>query len=212
MSADRLMRFVLDLRRGGVTDARVLSALERTPRTHYAPAHLEGLAMDDVALPLEHAQSMTRPSVVGRMITALAPQSGDTVLEIGAGSGYQSAAIADLAQKVVTLDRWSDLVHDARARFSAARLTRINAHLADGFDGFEDEAPYDRIIVNAAVEDLPPALLEQLEAGGVLLAPVGDAREQRLIRYSNGEREDLGPIRFQPLERGLGDAVPATPD
>src|SRR5262245_27058285 len=100
--SDRLMRFVLELRQAGVTDARALSALERTPLTHYAPAHLEGLAMDDVGLPLAHAQTMTRPSVVGRMISALAPQSGDIVLEVGAGSGYQAAAIADLARKVVT--------------------------------------------------------------------------------------------------------------
>src|SRR5262245_49312063 len=204
----RLMRFVLELRRAGVTDARVLAALERTPRTHYAPAHLEGLAMEDVALPLAHTQFMTKPSLVGRMIIALAPQSGDAVLEVGSGSGYQGAVIADLAQKVVTLDRWSDLVHNARARFNADRQTRIHAHLADGFDGFEDEAPYDRIIVNAAVKDLPPPLLDQLKAGGVLLAPVGDARNQRLIRYHNGAREDLGPIRLQPLERGLGDASP----
>ncbi|MGH6950980.1 MAG: protein-L-isoaspartate O-methyltransferase family protein [Vitreimonas sp.] len=204
--SDRLMRFVLELRQAGVTDARALSALERTPRAHYAPAHLEALALDDVGLPLAHAQTMTKPSVVGRVIAALAPQAGDLVLEVGTGSGYQAAAIADLARKVVTLDRWADLVDAARARFSSARQTRVYTFHADGFDGWEDEAPYDRIVINAAVADLPLPLLDQLKPGGVLVAPVGDADRQLLIRYCNGAREDLGPIKFHPLERGLGDA------
>ncbi len=198
------MRFVLELRQAGLTDASALSALERTPRADYAPAHLEGLALDDVGLPLAHAQIMTRPSVVGRVIAALALQAEDAVLEVGTGSGYQAAAIADVARKVVTLDRWRDLVDDARGRFRQARLRRVYAHTADGFDGWEDDAPYDRIVVNAALEDLPLPLLDQLRPGGVLLAPLGDAQSQRLIRYRNGEREDLGPIKFQPLERGLG--------
>jgi protein-L-isoaspartate(D-aspartate) O-methyltransferase len=205
--SDRLMRFVLELRQAGVTDARALSALERTPRAHYAPAHLEGLALDDVGLPLAHAQTMTKPSVVGRVVTALAPQAGDLVLEVGTGSGYQAAAIADLARKVVTLDRWRDLVEAARDRFSSARQTRVYAFHADGFDGWDEDAPYDRIVVNAMVGDLPLPLLDQLKPGGVLVAPVGDPERQRLIRYRNGVREDLGAIKFQPLERGLGDAA-----
>ncbi len=203
------MRFVLDMRQAGVTDARALSALERTPRTHYAPAHLEGLAMDDVGLPLAHAQTMTKPSIVGRMITALAPESGDVVLEFGTGSGFQAAAISVIASKVITLDRWSELTVDARGRFGMARLMRTYAHTADGFDGWADEAPYDRIIVNGALDNLPVALLEQLKPEGVLVAPLGDAQSQRLIRYRNGVREDLGPIKLQPLERGLGEAQPA---
>lgn len=205
----RLMRFVLEMRQAGVTDARALSALERTPRTHYAPAHLEGLAMDDVGLPLAHAQTMTKPSVVGRMVAALAPQSGDVVLDIGTGSGFQAAALSVLAAKVITLDRWGDLTIDARGRFGTARLMRTYAHTADGFEGWSDEAPYERIIVNGALEDIPQALLEQLKPDGVLVAPLGDAQEQRLIRYRNGAREDMGPIRLQPLERGLGDAQDA---
>ena len=199
------MRFVLALRQAGVTDARALSALERTPRTQYAPDHLEGLALDDVGLPLAHGQTMTKPSVVGRMLTALAPAPGEHVLEVGTGSGYQAAAIADVAHKVVTLDRWRDLVADARSRLGRARVMRVFVHVADGFDGWAEDAPYDRIIVNAALEDLPLPLLDQLKPGGVLLAPLGDAERQRLIRYRNGQREDLGPIRFAPLERGLGD-------
>lgn len=203
------MRFVLEMRQAGVTDARALSALERTPRTHYAPAHMEGLAMDDVALPLAYAQTMTKPSIVGRVIAALAPAPGDVVLEVGAGSGFQAAALSTLTHKVVTLERWRKLAADARGRFGAARLMRTYAHVADGFDGWEDDAPYDRIVVNAALPDFPLALLDQLKPGGVLVAPLGDEESQRLIRYRNAEREDLGPIKFQLLERGLaGDEEP----
>lgn len=204
----RLMRFVLELRQAGVTDARALSAMERTPRTHYAPEHLDGLAFDDISLPLAHAQTMTKPSVVGRVLSALSPQPGDTVLEIGAGSGFQTACIASLAHKVVTLERWRALTADARVKFGTARLMRVQAHTADGLDGWADEAPYDRIVVNGALSDIPEALLAQLKPGGVLIAPLGDADSQRLIRYRNGAREDLGPIKFAPLERGLPDEAP----
>jgi protein-L-isoaspartate(D-aspartate) O-methyltransferase len=134
------------------------------------------------------------------------------VLDVGTGSGYQAAAIADLARKVVTLDRWRDLVDEARGRFGRARQMRVYAHVADGFDGWEDDAPFDRIVVNAALEDFPLPLLDQLKPGGVLVAPLGDAQSQRLMRYRNGEREDLGPIRFQPLERGLGDPGEPPPE
>lgn len=208
--AARLMRFVLELRQAGVTDARALSAMERTPRTHYAPEHLDGLAYDDISLPLAHAQTMTKPSLVGRVISALSPQPGDTVLEVGTGSGFQAAAIADLSHKVVTLERWRDLAAEARGRFGRARLMRVFAHAADGFEGWAADAPYDRIVVNAAMSEFPMALLDQLKPGGVLLAPLGDAENQRLIRYRNGQREDMGPVRFQPLERGVSDeAAPA---
>jgi protein-L-isoaspartate(D-aspartate) O-methyltransferase len=200
---DRLMRFVLEMRQAGVTDARALAALERTPRGHYAPPHLEGLALDDVALPLPHGQVMTKPSTIGRMIAALAPAPDDVVLEVGAGSGFQAAALSTLAQKVVTLDRWPDLVVDARGRFGLARLMRTFAYAADGMEGWEEDAPYDRIVVNGALAEFPPALIGQLRGGGVIVAPIGDASEQRLIRYRNGEREDLGPVKFAPLERGV---------
>ena len=187
MSADpaRLMRFVLEMRQAGVTDARALSALERTARPHFAPDHLEGLALDDVGLPLAHAQTMTKPSVVGRVISALAPQDGDVVLEVGAGSGFQAAALSALAHKVVTLDRWSDLVADARGRFGTARLMRTYAHVADGFEGWPEDAPYDRIVVNAAMEDVPAPLLAQLKPGGVLgvvehRAPAGRPLEEQI--------------------------------
>lgn len=195
----RLMRFVLEMRQAGVTDARILSALERTPRPHYAPAHLEGLALDDVGLPLAHAQTMTKPSIVARMVAALDPQPEDVVLDVGTGSGFQAAVLSALARKVVTLERWRDLATDARARFGTARLMRTFAHVADGLEGWAEDAPYDRIIVNAAMEDIPLALLDQLKAGGVLVAPLGE----RLIRYRNGRRDDLGPAKFAAIEEGV---------
>jgi len=200
----RLMRFILELRQAGVTDARVLGAMERTPREHYAPAHLSDLAFDDIALPLPQAQSMTRPAVVGRVITALDVQPGDSVLEVGAGSGYQAAVLSLLGHKVVTLDRWREIAADARMRFGQARLMRVFAHCADGADGWAEEAPYDRIVINAAVEAPPAALLAQLKPGGVLVAPLGGAAAQRLIRWRNDAREDFGPVKFQLLEEGLG--------
>lgn len=204
----RLMRFVLEMRQTGITDARILSALERTPRTHYAPEHLDGLALDDVGLPLAHGQAMTKPSVIARVVAALDPQPNDVVLEIGTGSGFQAAVISVLAHKVISLERWRDLAAGARANIGSARLMRTYVHAADGFDGWEDEAPYDRIVVNAALADLPPALVEQLKPDGILIAPLGDADAQRLIRYRNGAREDLGPIRFAPLERGVEEGEP----
>lgn len=206
----RLMRFVLEMRQAGITAPRALAALERTPRTHYAPPHLEGVALDDVGLPLAHAQTMTKPSVIGRVIAALDPQADDTVLDIGTGSGFQAAALSAIAHRVITLERWRDLAADARGRFGTARLMRTYAHVADGFDGWLDEAPYDRIVINAAVEDFPQALLEQLKPGGVIVAPIGDAGGQRLIRLCNGERHDLGPVKFAALERGIEDG-PAPP-
>jgi len=205
IDAARLMRFVLEMRQAGVTDARALSALERTARAQFAPEHLEGMALDDVNLPLPHAQTMTKPSMVGRAIAALAPEDGDTVLEIGAGSGFQAAALATLAHRVVTLERWRDLAAAARARFGAARLMRVFAHAADGYDGWGDDAPYDRIVVNAALAEFPPPLLAQLKPGGTIVAPLGDALGQRLIRLRNGEREDFGPAAFAPLARGVED-------
>lgn len=206
--AARLMRFVLEMRQAGVTDARTLAALEKTPRTYFAPPHLDGLALDDIGLPLAHAQTMTKPSIVARVVASLSPQPGDTVLEVGTGSGFQTAVIAQLAHKVVTLERLRDLAADARGRFGRARLMRVFAHVADGHEGWPDQAPYDRIVVNAAVAEIPSPLLEQLRPGGVLIAPVGEGDIQRLIRTRNGQHEDLGPVRFQPLVRGVQDDAP----
>ncbi|MGE3143504.1 MAG: protein-L-isoaspartate O-methyltransferase [Hyphomonadaceae bacterium] len=206
--AARLMRFILDLRQAGVTDARALAMLERTPRAAYAPPHLQALAMEDRALPLAHGQIMSKPSLVGRMLAALDLAPEHAVLDIGAGSGFQAAAIASCARRVTTLDRWLDLIVSAREQIGRARLMNVAAHLADGLEGYAAEAPYDRIVLNGAVPEIPLALREQLAPGGIIVAPVQEGgREEgaaRLVRLRKGEPEDLGPIAFAPLEPGLG--------
>lgn len=204
--AARLMRFVLELRQAGVTDPRVLSAIERTPRALYAPEHLRDLGYDDMNLPLAYGEYMTRPSVMGRILSLLAPSEGDTVLEIGTGSGFQAAVLARLAHKVVTLERRRDLAAEARMRIGKARLMRVYVHAADGALGWPEDAPYDRIVVNAACVEAPPlALLDQLKPGGVMLAPVVSDGVQRLVRFSAQGVEDVGPAGFAVLEEGVVD-------
>lgn len=199
----RLMRFVLEMRQAGVTDARTLSAMERTARAHYAPAHLAALALDDGALPLAHGQVMTKPSTVGRVVAALDVQRDHNVLEIGTGSGFQAGVLGDLARRVVTLERWRDLLAEARARLGRARLMNAMAHVADGALGWLEDAPYDRIVFNCAVEEPPDIVFDQLKPGGVLIAPLANRDGQRLIRFRNGQREDLGPSDFAALEPGV---------
>jgi protein-L-isoaspartate(D-aspartate) O-methyltransferase len=198
----RLMRFVLDMRQAGVTDARVLSAMERTPRAAFAPAHMEALALDDVALPLSCGQAMTKPSLVGRMVSALNLTGRERVLEIGCGSGYQTAVLARLCAKVIGLDRHARLVTDARAALGRQRLDPASTALADGLAGFTAGAPYDRIIANGAVEALPQAWLDQAAVGAVIVAPLASARGMRLMLWTVGQAAaplDLGPMDAAPL-------------
>ncbi len=199
----RLMRFALELRQSGITDARVLAAMERAMRTDYAPGHLEGLALDDVGLPLAHGQAMTKPSVIGRVVMALDVGREMSVLEIGTGSGYQSAVLAQLAAKVVTIERWAAIIEDARTRFALTHAQRIFPYYGDGALGWPDEAPFDRIVFNAAVTEPADIVFDQLKPGGVLIAPLIMGDGQRLIRFRNGQREDLGAAKFPLLERGL---------
>ncbi|MEQ1616963.1 MAG: protein-L-isoaspartate(D-aspartate) O-methyltransferase [Terricaulis sp.] len=200
---DRLMRFVLEMRQAGVTDARVLSAIETTPRENFAPEHLRDLAHDDTALPLPGGQTMSRPSLVGQVVSALAPRNDDIVLEIGTGSGYQAGVLAALSFKLVTIDRVRSLVGEARAGFARCGLINAFAHCGDGYDGWPYDAPYDRIVLNVAVTEVPPPVLAQLKPGGVLLAPIHDQQGQRLMRFRNNTRDDLGPANFPNIERGV---------
>jgi len=209
--AERKMRFLFALRSRGVTDARVLNAMERIDRGRFVKGLFAGRAYEDVPLPIASGQTISQPSVVGLMTQALAVTPRDTVLEVGTGSGYQAAILAGLARRVYTVDRHRRLVRDADEIFRELGLANVTAIVADGSFGLPDQAPFDRIIVTAAAEDPPGPLLAQLKPGGIMVLPVGQSDTvQRLIKVTKRESgldyEELRQVRFVPLVEGLGDS------
>ncbi|MBI1985621.1 MAG: protein-L-isoaspartate(D-aspartate) O-methyltransferase [Rhodospirillales bacterium] len=211
MTADaRKAQMMLDLRRGGVTDKRVLAALEKTPREQFLANHFKDRAYDDVALPIGHHQTVSQPTVVGRMTQALEVGPRMKVLEIGTGSGYQAAVLARLCRRLYTIERHPPLLKAAEERFRRLGLVNVTTLAGDGTRGWPEQAPFDRIMVTAAAADVPPILLAQLGDDGIMVIPVGlDENDQSLLkvrRTENGvETEDLGPTRFVPLVAGGAD-------
>lgn len=207
--AERQMQFLFALRSKGVTDGRVLTAMEKTDRAMFVKGHFSDRAYDDMPLPIACGQTISQPSVVGLMTQALQVNPRDKVLEIGTGSGYQAAILSHLARRVYTVDRYKPLVNDARAIFQALDITNLTAFTADGSHGLPEQAPFDRILVTAAAEDPPGPLLAQLRVGGIMVLPVGQSDSvQSLIRVTRSETgfeyEELRPVRFVPLLEGLG--------
>lgn len=208
-TAERKMRFLFALRQRGVTDPRVLAAMERIDRGAFVRGHFEDRAYDDTPLPIPCGQTISQPSVVGLMTQALQVGPRDKVLEVGTGSGYQASILSLLCRRVYTLDRHRRLVSEAEAIFRHFGLTNITAMVADGSHGLPEQAPFDRIMVTAAAEDPPGPLLAQLKIGGIMVVPVGQSDAvQTLIRVrrdENGyEYDELRQVRFVPLVEGLG--------
>jgi protein-L-isoaspartate(D-aspartate) O-methyltransferase len=207
--AERQMRFLYALRSKGVTDARVLTAMERIDRGAFVTGLFAERAYEDMPLPIACGQTISQPSVVGLMTQALAVSPRDRVLEVGTGSGYQAAILSQLARRVYTIDRHRRLVQEAQVLFDAMALANITAFVADGSFGLPDQAPFDRILVTAAAEDPPGPLLAQLKIGGIMVLPVGQSDTvQSLIKVTRSETgfdyEELRPVRFVPLVEGLG--------
>ena len=207
--AERKMRFLYALRSHGVTDSRVLTAMEAVDRGAFVKGLFAERAYEDMPLPIACGQTISQPSVVGLMTQALAPTARDKVLEVGTGSGYQAAILAGLSRRVYTLDRHRRLVREAQEIFLALGLTNVIAMTADGSHGLPEQAPFDRILVTAAAEDPPGPLLAQLRIGGIMVLPVGQSdRVQSLIKVTRTETgfdyEELRPVRFVPLVEGLG--------
>jgi protein-L-isoaspartate(D-aspartate) O-methyltransferase len=203
------MQFLYALRSKGVTDARVLTAMEQVNRADYIKGTFADRAYEDMPLPIACGQTISQPSVVGLMTQALQVSPRDKVLEIGTGSGYQAAILSKLARRVYTVDRYRRLVHAARAVFEANDITNITTFTADGSHGFAEQAPFDRILLTAAAEDPPGPLLAQLRVGGIMVLPVGqsDAVQSliRVTRLETGyEYDELRSVRFVPLLEGLG--------
>lgn len=208
-AAERKMRFLFALRSKGVTDARVLTAMERIDRGPFVRGLFAERAYEDMPLPIACGQTISQPSVVGLMTQALAVQPRDTVLEVGTGSGYQAAILSQLARRVYTVDRHKRLVREAAELFRELGLVNVVAMTADGSFGLPDVAPFDRILVTAAAEDPPGPLLSQLKIGGIMVLPVGQSDAvQSLIKVTRHETgfdyEELRAVRFVPLIEGLG--------
>jgi protein-L-isoaspartate(D-aspartate) O-methyltransferase len=210
---EQLMRLIFTLRSNGVTDTRVLNAIEKTPRHLFVDRAFRDRAYDDIALPIACGQTISQPTVVGVMTQALDVTPRCKVLEVGCGSGYQSAVLARLARRVYALERHKPLAREAAARFKALDLSNVSVRAGDGSKGWPEQAPFDRIIVTAAAEDPPALLLRQLRDGGVMVLPVGQSDDvQSLIRITKTPQgldyQELMPVRFVPLVEGLAEQGP----
>ena len=208
-AAERKMQFLFSLRSRGVTNKRVLNAMERVDRGKYIRGTFEDRAYEDTPLPIACGQTISQPSIVALMTEALDVQPRDKVLEIGTGSGYQAAILSQLARRVYTVDRYSRLVREARAVFEAENITNIIALIADGSRGLPEQAPFDRIILTAASEDPPGPLLAQLRVGGIMVLPVGQSDTVqtlvKVVKTKDGlDYHELRSVRFVPLLEGLG--------
>ena len=203
------MQFLFALRTRGVTDKRVLEAMEGIDRGRFIKGLFSARAYEDMPLPIACGQTISQPSIVGLMSQALQVSPRDKVLEVGTGSGYQAAVLSRLARRVYTVDRHARLVREASATFDELGLVNITAMVADGSHGLPEQAPFGRILVTAAAEDPPGPLLAQLKIGGIMVLPVGQSDAvQTLIRVRRGEDgfdyDELRPVRFVPLLEGLG--------
>jgi protein-L-isoaspartate(D-aspartate) O-methyltransferase len=206
--SDARARIVLALRKAGITDAGVLHAIETVPREVFMSTGFEGRAWEDAALPIECGQTISQPYVVGVMTAALELSGREKVLEIGTGSGYQTAILSKLARRVYTLERYRTLLRMAQDRHESLGLTNVVSKCGDGGLGWADQGPFDRIIFTCAAPVRPDALLGQLAKGGILVAPVGAGAVQELLRYrlrEDGvfEEEALMDVRFVPLLPGV---------
>ncbi len=207
-SAGTRGRLVDRLRDHGIRDERVLKAILQVPRHEFVDEALSSRAYEDTALPISNRQTISQPWVVAKMTEALLDGgSPQKILEIGTGSGYQAAILAHLVPQVFTVERIKELLKTARRRFHALGLHNIHTRHADGHLGWPSQAPFDGIIITAAARTLPSELLEQLRPGGLLVLPLEQQGQQRLLalrRSEDGfEETDLGGVTFVPLLSGL---------
>ena len=199
------------LRGRDIVDERVLEAMERVPRELFVPQELRDRAFDDAALPIGAGQTISQPYMVARIAEELGLDGDERVLDVGTGSGYQAAVLAELADDVHTIERISELTEQAKANLSAAGYDNVMVHVGDGSRGLPEHAPYDAIAVAAAAPTFPQALYDQLRTGGRLVVPVGGRRGQRLevvVRSPEGPAVIRSvPCRFVPLvgEEGFKD-------
>lgn len=205
----RMIQLLMELRRQGVTEAGVLSAMELTPRELFVPEIFKDRAYDNAALPIDCGQTISQPFIVGYMTQALELKPDQRVLEVGTGSGYQTAILARLAKRVYTIERHGELAEQAAARLKSLHLFTIDSRVGDGARGWPGQAPFDRIIVTAAArENPPPELLNQLQIKGVMVIPIDRGGHGQVLirirRTAQGfQSTDLLPVKFVPLLEGV---------
>jgi protein-L-isoaspartate(D-aspartate) O-methyltransferase len=204
----RMARLILALRSQGVTDPKVLGAVERTPRDLFVPELFQDRSWEDSALPIACGQTISQPFIVGLMTQALRVEPRSRVLEVGTGSGYQTAVLSRLCRFVYSVERYRTLLGEAEARLKQLGVSNVFTRFGDGGEGWPEQAPFDRILVTAAAPGEPKALLSQLKPNGILVAPVGKGPVQQLKRYvADGkggfEVETLCDVRFVPLLEGV---------
>ncbi|MCA8962555.1 MAG: protein-L-isoaspartate(D-aspartate) O-methyltransferase [Planctomycetes bacterium] len=197
------------LRTYGIRDESVLGAMTRIPRSRFVPAPFTSEAYIDSALPIGHDQTISQPYIVAAMTEAVVPSPDDRALDVGTGSGYQAAVLAELVREVHSVERIPELVDPARERLDALGYTNVHLHLGDGAGGWPEASPYDIIIVACCCRSVPSALREQLAVGGRLCLPVGEPDGpqvlQLITRVSETvfETESLTDVRFVPMVPGV---------
>lgn len=187
----------------GIKDERVLAAMRKVPRHLFVPEHIRHSAYEDMALPIGENQTISQPYMVAIMTELLELQGNEKVLEVGTGSGYQAAILAELAKEVYTIERFSSLAEEARKRLIELGYTNVHVIVGDGTKGLEEKAPFDRIIVTAAAPKIPEPLINQLNENGIIVTPVGERFSQILVKGKK-ERGKLieeyhTPCVFVPL-------------
>ncbi|HET19911.1 MAG TPA: protein-L-isoaspartate(D-aspartate) O-methyltransferase [Chromatiales bacterium] len=200
-------RLVARLQEAGIRDDRVLAVMRTTPRHLFMDEAMASRAYEDTALPIGFGQTISQPYIVARMTEALLqPVLPSKVLEVGTGSGYQTAILAQLVDQVYSIERINNLYQLARQRLAPLGLRNVHLKLGDGYQGWPQQAPFDAIIVTAAPESLPRDLLKQLAVGGRMVIPVGKAMSQRLLvitREAEGYQEqELDWVSFVPMLKG----------
>ncbi|MBI1225753.1 MAG: protein-L-isoaspartate(D-aspartate) O-methyltransferase [Bacteroidetes bacterium] len=199
-------KLVDSLRKKGITDGRVLAAMDAVPRHFFLDSAFADLAYEDKALPIEREQTISQPFTVAFQTQLLNVQKRDRVLEIGTGSGYQAAILGKLEARVFTVERQEQLFHEAKKRLADLGFANIRCYFRDGTKGLREFAPYDKIIVTAGATEVPQTLIDQLRIGGIMVIPVGTA-SQRMLRITKKSEtewaeEDFGDFRFVPFIGG----------
>ena len=203
----RKIRLIMQLRKKGITNTNVLSAIEKVPRENFISETFIDKAYEDSALPIEEGQTISQPFIVALMTQALCLDRKSKILEIGTGSGYQAAVLSNICRRVFTIERFESLLRSAQLKFKSCNIHNIVTKHGDGYLGWREQAPFDRIIVTAASKSIPEELISQLRDNGLMIIPLEDKEKKQKIftvrkTKNNYFKKPLVPVKFVPLVEG----------